>query len=169
MPLTPYYRYCALTTVAKLAAILAGVIAYEIYVGPLPEGIEYGLWPASIMLPSSFTAIRFVQNHRRIPTDEEKRQLSRVSFGLNVIIGTLPFIAVVAWYYAMAFLVADPAYQLYYYAYWQKAVSLFISLGPGLWLLLAGLLAFSLTVSYLMIRWQYGGMAQKMAARLPSP
>ncbi|WP_429125207.1 ABZJ_00895 family protein [Ensifer sp. 4252] len=167
--LTPYYRYFALVCVATTLALMAGLIAYETYVGPLAKGIEYGLWVVQIMLPSSLTASRFVQAHRRSPTDEEKKKLSRVSFGLTIIVGVLPSLAIAGWFYAMAFVVADPAYQLYYYVYRQQAVSMFTSLGLGFWILIVGLLVFTLSASYLMIRGQYGRMAEKMAARLSPP
>lgn len=169
VPLTPYYRYFTLVCVATTLAVMAGLIGYEIFVGPLPKGIAYGLWPAQMMFPASLTASRFVQTHRRSPTDEEKRKLSSVSFGLTIIIGALPSLAVVGWFYAMAFVVADPAYQLYYYVYRQQAISFLTSMGPGFWVMILGLLAFALLASYLMIRGQYGRMAQKMAARLSRP
>lgn len=168
-PLMPYYRYFTLVCVATTLTLMACVFGYEIFVGPLPKGIEYGLWPAQVMYPASLTASRFVQKHRRYPTDEEKKKLSRVSFGLTMIIGTLPSLAVLGWFYTMAFVIANPAYQLYYYVYRQQAISLLASLDRGFWVLILGLLLFALSVSYLLISLQYGRAAKKMAGRLSQP
>lgn len=167
--LTPYYRYFALVCFGVTSACVAGMIAYEVYIGPLPKGAQYGIWFAQMMSPAAATANRFVQNHRRSPTEGEKKKLTRVSLGLAVAINALPSIAIVYWFYAMAFVVGDPAYELVYYVYRQKAVSLLAFLGPGLWTVAVGLFALFLTISYFMIRGQYGRAAQKMAARLSPP
>lgn len=167
VPLRPHYRYFAAVCMAATIACFVGAILYETYVGPIPEGANYGIWFAQILPPAAATASRFVQTHRRNPTEDEKRKLTRVSLALAVIIGALPGLVVGCWLLAMAVVVGDPSYELTYYVYRQQAVSL-LGMGTELWFFAAVLFALILGGSYFMIRGQYGRAAQKMAARLPA-
>lgn len=166
VPLTPYYRYFALYCLALTGVCLAGMFAYEAFVGPIPKGTAYGVWYAQTLSSAIATASRFVQTQRRCPTEEEKTKLARVSLGLASAISTLPGIAIAAWLYVMAFVVGDPGYEIAYYVNRQQFVSLSMSLDLVLCLVAAGAIAFLLTVSYFLIRWQYGRSARKMAGRL---
>lgn len=164
--LTSSYRYFALYCFVVMAICVAGMIVYEYYFGPIPKGAQHGLWFAQTMSPTAATAGRFVQHHRRGPTDDEKKKLARVSLALAVGINALPFIAVTGWIFVTAFVVGDPRHQLTYYIYRQKTVSLLASADAIFWMIVLCVPAVFLTVSYILIRWQYGRSAQRMAARL---
>ncbi len=164
--LTPYYRYFALVCLALTGVCVAGMFAYETLVGPIPKGTAYGVWFAQTLSSATATASRFVQRHRRCPTEEEKAKLARVSLGLATAISILPGVVIAAWVYVMAFVFGDPGYEIAYYVNRQQFVSLLMSLDMVLCLVIAGGMALLLTVSYFMMRWQYGSSARRMAGRL---
>ena len=56
VPLRPHYRYFAAVCMAATIACFVGAILYETYVGPIPEGANYGIWFAQILPPAAATA-----------------------------------------------------------------------------------------------------------------
>ncbi|OCP18500.1 MULTISPECIES: hypothetical protein [unclassified Ensifer] len=126
-------------------------------------GVSIGL----IFAVGGVSAERFIRVNERPPTLAEKRRLASVGSFLSIVMGLVGGLAMVAFHYVMAFLIAHPVYQLSYYVMRKQLVAMWMDLGTGLLLLIfGGAGVFSWLLGYGILRWTYGRSARKFALRL---
>lgn len=169
IPLTPFYRHYACVALGLCLACTAGVVLYESLVAPIPSGAGTGLSIGQLFAAGGYSAARFVKTTGRAPTEGEKLRLARVGTALSLSVSVVGILALFAYHYVMAFVVALPWSQFQYYVLRQQLVSMWLDLGAGVWILiLGGSGALSLILGYWILKSTYGRNAQKLASKLSS-